>query len=85
MNEDPIEAIANQRMRKDLYYRLGVVTLFIPSLRERKEDIPLLVESFISKYNDLFQMDVKGVDTEVSDVIPGIRLARECSRIGAYY
>ena len=42
MNEDPIEAIANQRMRKDLYYRLGVVTLFIPSLRERKEDIPVI-------------------------------------------
>ncbi len=67
MNEDPIEAIAKERMRKDLYYRLGVVTLFIPPLRERKEDISLLVDSFISKYNDLFQMDVKGVDTEVSE------------------
>ena len=66
MNEDPIEAIANERMRKDLYYRLGVVTLFIPPLRDRKEDISLLVDSFISKYNDLFQMDVKGVDAEVS-------------------
>ncbi|WP_414635147.1 sigma-54 interaction domain-containing protein [Bacillus sp. NTK071] len=65
MNEDPIEAIANQRMRKDLYYRLGVVTLFIPPLRERKEDIPLLVETFVHKYNDLFQMDVKKVSDEV--------------------
>ena len=65
MNEDPIEAIAAERMRKDLYYRLGVVTLFIPPLRERKEDIPLLVETFVRKYNDLFQMDVKKVNDEV--------------------
>ncbi|WP_144555802.1 sigma-54-dependent Fis family transcriptional regulator [Bacillus sp. X1(2014)] len=65
MNEDPIDAIANNRMRKDLYYRLGVVTIFIPSLKDRKEDIPLLVESFIQKYNELFQMNVKGLTEEV--------------------
>lgn len=65
MNEDPIDAIANNRMRKDLYYRLGVVTIFIPALKDRKEDIPLLVESFIQKYNELFQMNVKGLSEEV--------------------
>ncbi|MFZ7946974.1 sigma-54 interaction domain-containing protein [Neobacillus sp. 19] len=65
MNEDPIDAIANQRMRKDLYYRLGVVTLFVPPLKERKEDIPLLVEHFIEKYNERFQMNVKGLSGEV--------------------
>ncbi|WP_051633726.1 sigma-54 interaction domain-containing protein [Bacillus sp. UNC41MFS5] len=65
MNEDPIDAIANNRMRKDLYYRLGVVTIFIPALKDRKEDIPLLVESFIQKYNELFQMNVKGLTEEV--------------------
>ncbi|MEW9670548.1 sigma-54 interaction domain-containing protein [Ammoniphilus sp. 3BR4] len=65
INEDPIEAIANNHIRKDLYYRLGVVTLFIPSLRERKEDIPLLVHSFIHKYNQLFGMQVAGVSQEV--------------------
>jgi arginine utilization regulatory protein len=65
MNEDPIDAIANNRMRKDLYYRLGVVTLFIPPLRERKEDILPLAQRFIEKYNELFQMDVKGIDEEV--------------------
>ena len=52
-------------MRKDLYYRLGVVTIFIPPLRERKEDIPLLVQNFIKKYNELFQMNVKGLSEEV--------------------
>ncbi|MGC4378054.1 sigma-54-dependent Fis family transcriptional regulator [Fictibacillus sp. Mic-4] len=67
MNEDPVDAIANDRLRKDLYYRLSVVSLFIPPLRERKEDIPVLIQHFIDKYNHLFQMDVKGLDSEVYD------------------
>ncbi|MEH7415301.1 sigma 54-interacting transcriptional regulator [Neobacillus drentensis] len=65
MNEDPIDAVANNRMRKDLYYRLGVVTIFVPPLKDRKEDIPLLVEHFIEKYNERFQMQVKGLSEEV--------------------
>ncbi|WP_088102747.1 sigma-54 interaction domain-containing protein [Halalkalibacter urbisdiaboli] len=65
MNEDPIEAIANNRLRKDLYYRLSVVSLFIPALRERKDDIFLLADHFISKYNHLFHMEVKGLSAEV--------------------
>ncbi|TYR79548.1 sigma-54-dependent transcriptional regulator [Priestia megaterium] len=65
INEDPIDAVANNHLRKDLYYRLGVVTLFIPPLRERKEDIIDLAQSFINKYNDLFQMDVKGIADDV--------------------
>lgn len=67
INEDPIEAIQAGRIRKDLYYRLGVVTLFIPPLRERKEDIPLLIDYFIEKYNQLFQMSVKGTAEEVME------------------
>lgn len=66
INEDPIDAIANNHLRKDLYYRLGVVTIFIPPLRDRKEDIPLLVEHFIGKYNERFQMNVKGLSEEVT-------------------
>ncbi|MGG1674396.1 sigma-54 interaction domain-containing protein [Neobacillus sp. NRS-1170] len=65
INEDPIDAIANNHLRKDLYYRLGVVTIFIPPLRERKEDIPLLVEHFIEKYNERFHMNVQGLSDEV--------------------
>ncbi|MFD0049780.1 sigma-54 interaction domain-containing protein [Actinomycetes bacterium NPDC127524] len=65
INEDPIEAIANGHLRKDLYYRLGVVTLFIPPLRNRVEDIQPLVESFIAAYNSLFQMEVKAIEGEV--------------------
>jgi arginine utilization regulatory protein len=65
INEDPIDAIANNHLRKDLYYRLGVVSIFIPPLRDRKEDIPLLVQNFIDKYNQLFQMNVKGLHKDV--------------------
>lgn len=65
MNETPYEAITNRHLRKDLYYRLGVVTLFIPPLRDRVEDLPLLTDHFIQKYNNLFQMNVKGVKPEV--------------------
>ncbi|MCT8138766.1 sigma 54-interacting transcriptional regulator [Anaerobacillus sp. CMMVII] len=65
INEDPIEAIANNRLRKDLYYRLSVVSLVIPPLRERVEDIPLLTQKFIEKYNYLFQLDVRKVSDTV--------------------
>ncbi|WP_066065246.1 sigma-54 interaction domain-containing protein [Neobacillus soli] len=65
MNEDPIDAIANNRLRKDLYYRLGVVTIFIPPLRERIEDIPILIEHFIEKYNERFNMNVMRLSEEV--------------------
>lgn len=65
MNEDPIDAIAGERMRKDLYYRLSVVTLIIPPLRERKEDILLLASEFIQKNNHLFQMNVEHISDDV--------------------
>jgi arginine utilization regulatory protein len=68
INEDPIDAIANNHMRKDLFYRLGVVTVFIPPLRERKEDIPLIVNHFIEKYNQFFNMEVIGVSSEVQEL-----------------
>ncbi|KOP80077.1 sigma-54 interaction domain-containing protein [Cytobacillus solani] len=67
INEDPIDAISGGRLRKDLYYRLSVVSLFIPPLRDRKKDIPDLVQIFIEKYNQLFGMMVKEVDEKVQN------------------
>ncbi|MFC0558392.1 sigma-54 interaction domain-containing protein [Halalkalibacter alkalisediminis] len=69
INEDPVEAIANNRLRKDLYYRLSVVSLFIPPLRERKEDLSFLVKSFIQKYNHIFQMEVTNISEEVLQLL----------------
>lgn len=65
INEDPIDAISEGRLRKDLYYRLSVVSLFIPPLRERRKDIRDLAQFFIEKYNQLFGMNVGVIDEEV--------------------
>ncbi|URT70252.1 sigma-54 interaction domain-containing protein [Cytobacillus firmus] len=65
INEDPIDAISEDRLRKDLYYRLSVVSLFIPPLRKRRKDIRDLAQFFIEKYNQLFGMNVAEINEEV--------------------
>ncbi len=54
-NRDLKRAIKEERFREDLYYRLNVISIHVPPLRERKEDIPLLAEEFIKKYS--FEMN----------------------------
>jgi len=64
-NRNLEEWVADGRFREDLYYRLKVVTLHTPSLRERVEDIPLFVQHFLKIFNDQLDRDVKGVHTSV--------------------
>jgi len=60
-NEDLSEAVKAGRFRADLYYRLSAYPVNIPSLRERKEDIPLFVAHFLEKYQALYHKNVMGV------------------------
>jgi arginine utilization regulatory protein len=58
---DPWQCIEEGRIRKDLYFRLAVMTIFIPPLRERKEDIALLIEYFLKKYNRIYGQELKKI------------------------
>jgi len=60
-NRDLQEAVRSGSFREDLYYRLNVVNIRLPALRERKEDIPFLVHFFVEKFNQRYQMKVKGI------------------------
>lgn len=61
-NIEPEAAIQNGSLREDLFYRLGTVVVHIPSLRERREDIPLLVETFVKRYNEKLGLRIRGID-----------------------
>ena len=58
VNEPPEELIAQGKLRKDLYYRLNVVNISIPSLKERPDDIPILAERFLEKHNKRFKKEI---------------------------
>lgn len=62
LNEDPEKLMMEGKLRKDLFYRLSVVKIDVPPLRERKEDIPTLIKYFIYQYNKSFGRDIKSID-----------------------
>ena len=65
-NKNLEEAIGNGTFRDDLYYRLNVITLKMPALRERLSDIPLLTRFFINKYNEKCKRNIKGISPEAT-------------------
>ncbi|MGL1892063.1 MAG: sigma-54 dependent transcriptional regulator [Spirochaetaceae bacterium] len=68
-NKDLLKEIKNGNFREDLYYRLNVVNIHIPPLRERKEDIPLLVNSFIKEFSEENNKTVSVIDKKALRVL----------------
>jgi len=68
INIPPYRAIEENRLRQDIFYRLGAVNINIPPLRERKEDIPLLTKSFILGFNRKLLKNVCDIDTAALEI-----------------
>lgn len=68
INIPPQQAIEENKLRRDLFYRLGVVNINLPPLRERKEDIVLLAKSFIIRYNKKLLKNVKDIDRDTKEL-----------------
>ena len=64
-NKNLEELVTTDKFREDLYYRINVVKLAIPPLRDRKEDIPLLIDHFIGRFNHLYNKNISGVTDQV--------------------
>jgi transcriptional regulator with PAS, ATPase and Fis domain len=61
-NVNPLEAVKKGKLREDLYYRLNVFAIELPPLRQRKEDLPLLIQSFLGEFNARNNKNVSAVD-----------------------
>ena len=68
-NVDPAKAVQQGKLREDLYYRINVIGICVPPLRDRVEDIPLLVETFISEFNERNDKAIKALAPEAMRVL----------------
>jgi sigma-54 dependent transcriptional regulator, acetoin dehydrogenase operon transcriptional activator AcoR len=68
-NKDLKKYISENKFREDLYYRLNVIPIELPPLRERKEDIEVILLKMIEKYNALFKTDIEGIDEETKKLL----------------
>jgi DNA-binding NtrC family response regulator len=68
-NVDPAEAVRKTKLREDLYYRLNVFAVELPPLRARRDDIPLLVQTFLNEFNTRNGKSVRGVDQEAMYIL----------------
>jgi len=71
-NRNLEKALAENRFREDLYYRLKVVAIWLPPLRDRKGDIPLLTEYFLAKYSSEINMDNPGITSEAAKALENL-------------
>lgn len=83
-NRDLEKEVEEGRFREDLFYRLNVVRIHVPPLRERKDDIPMMVASFIKEFSNENQKKIEGVDLKARNILysydwPGnVRQLRNC-------
>jgi DNA-binding NtrC family response regulator len=68
-NLDPQEAVKQGKLREDLFYRLNVFSFRLPTLRERKDDMPLLIQAFVAEFNTRNQKSIAGVDREAMGIL----------------
>lgn len=68
-NRDLEKAVREGHFRQDLFYRLAIISIFIPPLRERKEDILPLVEFFLGRYNTRFRKNIRGITEETRKLL----------------
>jgi len=68
-NRDPMKAIEEGKLREDLYYRLNVVPIALPPLRARGEDVPLLVQHFVTEFNAKHHLNIEGATDEAMGML----------------
>ena len=68
-NKDLKKLVEEGKFRKDLYFRLNIIEINLPPLRDRKEDIPLLIKYFLNRYNKEMKKTVKGIDKKVERIL----------------
>ncbi len=68
-NRDLEQAVRDGTFRQDLFYRLSIIPIFLPPLRHRKEDIPLLSDFFVERYNIRFRKGIKGIVPEAREML----------------
>lgn len=67
-NENPMESIKNGNLRKDLFYRLSVINIHVPPLKDRLMDIPILCNHFINKYNIKTNKNIMGLEEDITNI-----------------
>jgi len=67
-NKDLVEEMKKAEFRSDLFYRLNVISIDVPPLRERKDDIPMLLNYFLKLYNNRFSRNIEGFEKDILDL-----------------